>query len=99
MVVNLWPAACSPASAPLYCEVEPRKHTHCHDIDEPQWEEAIGERAPPVGSVGPPPDCSVPSPRSIPSTPASPTSSSALPEYFLSESCLFERLRTHRAPR
>lgn len=71
----------------------------CFHINDPEWKDAMNLADPPTGSVRPPPTCSVCSPNSAPAprsarTPAIQTSSK-LPKYLMSNSCLVDHMKTH----
>jgi hypothetical protein len=101
LLVNV--PSCS-ADEDLGCEAKtPEPGKGCYEIDEPEWNPRGPAQVttrqmrnvPPVGSVRPPPDCSVCSPRSAPSPVASETSPE-LPYYLMSNACLIAALRTPR---
>lgn len=67
----------------------------CYKVGEPEYAAMQNLLKPPVGSVKPPPDCSVCSPLSRPSAPAFFTSSPReLPQYLMSTECLVDHVQS-----
>jgi hypothetical protein len=72
----------------------------CLQIDDPAWREHWDQVDPPVGSVRPPPDCTVCSPLSRPVARAARTPSrQELPEYLMSDACLLDHMRSRGGSR
>jgi hypothetical protein len=98
LVLVAAPACCAERGAVRDCGAKgeaPGKS--CYEIDEPRWNprglQEVQTREmrniAPVGSVRPPPDCSVGSPGALPAAATSQTSPGhELPPYLMSDACL-----------